>query len=310
MPTFGENLRREREMRGISLEEISAATKISIRFLQALENDDFASVPGGIFIRGFIRAYAGYLGLDQEQVMAEYQSVAQSENFELSRLSSANRPARKPGRRIAVLPLVVAVALLISGYALFRYSHRVALAPTPAPSPAPPAAAAPAHDQSGAPTPSTAPPNAAAPGTSSANPREGAASPEPQTATPPSSTGLNPAAVSLEDRTKPAAPLATTGAAENAPVPQEGLVLQLAATEPVWVSVEADGKTILQRVVRPNDVTSLRAKEYFDVTAGNAQGLILTLNGETLKPLGREGEVKKIHLTRADVKSASPPDAK
>jgi cytoskeleton protein RodZ len=307
MPTFGENLRREREMRGIPLEEISSATKISIRFLQALENDDFASIPGGIFVRGFIRAYAGYLGLDQEQVMAEYQSVAQSEDYELTRISSANRPARKRGRRISVLPLVVAVALLISGYALFRYAHRVTYVPIAPPSPAPLSTASAPHEPSGSSAPLTTPPAPGAAGastTTSGEATNGAG--EPPASTLPSSTGVNPAEDSPGDTMKPVAGPAAAGPAGNTPVPQQGLVLQLAATEAVWVSVEADGKTALQRVVRPNDVTTLKAKEYFDVTAGNAQGLILTLNGDTLKPLGREGEVKKVHLTRADVKSASP----
>jgi len=53
-------------------------------------------------------------------------------------------------------------------------------------------------------------------------------------------------------------------------------------------------------------VRTLRAKNSFDVTTGNAQGIILTLNGETLKPLGRRGEVKKVHLTRDDLKNAGP----
>ena len=51
MATFGENLRREREMRGVTLEEISDATKIAVRTLAALEADDFSKLPGGIFTR-------------------------------------------------------------------------------------------------------------------------------------------------------------------------------------------------------------------------------------------------------------------
>lgn len=310
MPTFGENLRREREMRGISLEEISSATKVSIRFLQALENDDFASIPGGIFTRGFIRAYAGYLGLDQEQVMAEYQSVAQSEDYELSRLSSANRPAPKRGRRIAVLPLVVAVVLLISGYALFRYAHRATYAPIAVANPVPASGAPSPHDQSSASAPATSPsiPATTSPPSATAGGATGAET-QPASATS-NSTEVNPAAVAAGDTTKPTVPVASAGPAENPGASQDGLILQVAATEPVWVSVEADGKTVFQRVVRPNDVTTLKAKAYFDVTAGNAQGVILTLNGDTLKPLGREGEVKKIHLTRADVKSPTSPDVK
>lgn len=121
------------------------------------------------------------------------------------------------------------------------------------------------------------------------------------------STGASSQATpSPADSVKPGANPPVSGPIGNVPTPRDGLVLQLAATEPVWVSVEADGKTALQRVLRPNDVTTLKAEDHFDLTTGNAQGLILTLNGETLKPLGRQGEVKKVHLTRVDVKSPSP----
>jgi hypothetical protein len=84
------------------------------------------------------------------------------------------------------------------------------------------------------------------------------------------------------------------------------LVLQVAATERAWVAVDADSRTVLQRVLNPSEIETLKAKESFDVTTGNAQGIILTLNGETLKPLGRRGEVKSIHLTQNDVKKTLP----
>ena len=69
---FGEHLKREREMRGVSLEEISAATRISTRFLEALENDHWDELPGGVFNRGFIRSVARFLGLDEDRLVAEY----------------------------------------------------------------------------------------------------------------------------------------------------------------------------------------------------------------------------------------------
>ena len=72
MATFGENLRRERELRGIELREMAEATKISIRFLQALEQDRVDILPGGIFPRAFVRQYAKYLGLDPERLVAEF----------------------------------------------------------------------------------------------------------------------------------------------------------------------------------------------------------------------------------------------
>jgi cytoskeletal protein RodZ len=73
--TFGEHLRREREMRGVSLDEISSATRISTRFLLALEREQWNQLPGGVFNRGFIRSVARYLGLDEEGLLAEYALV-------------------------------------------------------------------------------------------------------------------------------------------------------------------------------------------------------------------------------------------
>ncbi len=72
MASFGENLRRERELRGIGLREIADATKISVRFLQALENDRVDILPGGLFRRTFVRQYARHVGLDPERMVAEF----------------------------------------------------------------------------------------------------------------------------------------------------------------------------------------------------------------------------------------------
>jgi cytoskeletal protein RodZ len=72
MASFGENLRRERELRGVSLREIAEATKISIRFLAALEEDRVDRLPGGLFPRAFLRQYTRYLGLDAERYVAEF----------------------------------------------------------------------------------------------------------------------------------------------------------------------------------------------------------------------------------------------
>ncbi len=69
---FGEQLKRERELRGVSLEEVSTATRIAPRFLEALENEQWDKLPGGVFNRGFIRAVARYLGLDEENLVSEY----------------------------------------------------------------------------------------------------------------------------------------------------------------------------------------------------------------------------------------------
>ena len=65
MSSFGNDLRMERELRGIALEDISAVTKISPRYLVALEQESFRVLPGGILNKGIVRGYAGVVGLDQ-----------------------------------------------------------------------------------------------------------------------------------------------------------------------------------------------------------------------------------------------------
>src|SRR3954468_22215597 len=73
---FGEELRREREIRGISLKEIADATKISKRFLEALERNDHKTLPAPVFTRGFVRQYARYLGLSTEDIVNRYNYAA------------------------------------------------------------------------------------------------------------------------------------------------------------------------------------------------------------------------------------------
>src|SRR5256885_1146990 len=68
---FGERLKRERELREVSMEELTKATRISARFVQALENEDWAKLPGGVFGHGFVRTIARYLGLNEEALLGE-----------------------------------------------------------------------------------------------------------------------------------------------------------------------------------------------------------------------------------------------
>lgn len=69
---FGARLREARERRGLTLRVMADATKISVRALEALEKNDISRLPGGIFSRAFVRAYANEIGLDPEQAVAEF----------------------------------------------------------------------------------------------------------------------------------------------------------------------------------------------------------------------------------------------
>jgi len=312
MGSFGENLRREREMRGVTLEEISSATKISVRFLRSIEDEDFDALPGGIFARSFIRTYVRYLGLDEERILAEYQLTAHPKaEAALPRLTAGRSVAPRPGARTPFLALLAAGIMLGGGYLLFRYSHRASevqvkqTSPEPAPATKTPSApeAAPSSSSSATATPGTpaSPPGAPLSDVTTASPAQS-----------PASSGRPPAP---STPTTPAASAGTgdlTSHAEGAAPPTKqvgrnsGLVLQVAATERSWVGIEADGQTVFQGVLNSNEVRTLKARDSFNVTTGNAQGIILTLNGETLTPLGRRGEVKSVHLTRNDVKSSAP----
>jgi cytoskeletal protein RodZ len=69
---FGDKFRKERERQGIKLEDVSNSTKIGSRMLRAIEEEHFDQLPGGVFNKGFIRAYAKYLGLDEEETITGY----------------------------------------------------------------------------------------------------------------------------------------------------------------------------------------------------------------------------------------------
>jgi cytoskeletal protein RodZ len=100
---FGDKFRKERERRGIKLEDVSNSTKIGSRMLRAIEEERFDQLPGGVFNKGFIRAYAKYLGLDEEEIITGY--VAALNQFNSQPLGSeklaAQPPAteRNPGQR-------------------------------------------------------------------------------------------------------------------------------------------------------------------------------------------------------------------
>ena len=161
MSSFGESLRRERELRGIDLREVAEATKISVRFLQALENGRIDILPGGIFPRAFVRQYAAYLGLDAERTVAEFMYAhAGGEPVPAA-------PQVAPVKRTRPLPVgVTLVALLLMVLALLAW-RQLRPAPGPPRVEAPPASVAPPPPSFPAdrvfPPPTATPPAALAP---------------------------------------------------------------------------------------------------------------------------------------------------
>jgi cytoskeleton protein RodZ len=123
--SFGERLKRERELREVSLDELTKATRISQRFLEALENEDWKKLPGGIFGRGFVRTIAGYLGLDEETLLGEYDLA----RGDVSRESSGHAEDRIPSTPlwVPVLGVLIVCAALAGLFFAGRYAwHRYA----------------------------------------------------------------------------------------------------------------------------------------------------------------------------------------
>ena len=130
MPSFGETLKRERELRQISLREISEATKINLRYLDALEKNEFRHLPGGVFNKGFVRAFAQYIGIDPEAMVESYleelriqENRAQEKEKDRARraggeprrvAAGAEAPRSRAGLWIAVA-VIVFIAAVIAG---------------------------------------------------------------------------------------------------------------------------------------------------------------------------------------------------
>jgi cytoskeletal protein RodZ len=111
---FGEELRLAREARGISLREISEQTRISMRYLEAIESNDYKRLPGGIFNRSFIKAYAKYVGFDEQEALEGYARTAreQGDSDEVLTTPYQSRVYTDSNTRSPVVTLLLTVLIL------------------------------------------------------------------------------------------------------------------------------------------------------------------------------------------------------
>jgi cytoskeleton protein RodZ len=269
--SFGEELRRERIVREISLEEISRTTKISIRLLTALERSDLSKLPAATFTRGFIRAYAKHLGIDpEEKVNAYLADLAGGSHDAPSPKSPRPRSRFWRGRRATAGTIVGVVAGILVVLGLIanpqRNSSRKPLARVAAP-------AVPVAFKnvgvSSEPTPVIRQENAPEPAASS------------------SATVGKPSAAPLPD--EPAAP----------PSGRVSLVLEF--DDDSWTKLDADGRTVFKGVLKRGERKSFEASRDFRLTLGNAGAVRVTVDGRALARLGQSGEVVR------DLRLPSPP---
>ena len=274
MESFGARLKRERQQRKITLDDISVSTKIGTRFLAALEEEHFDQLPGGIFNKGFVRAYARHLGIDENQAIADFVAASAPSLPEspppdtpvLAAMAVRVPESKRKSRGNDGIPWgVVAVVLLIMafGFALWGFHSREKSAPSVGvPSPVPAETSSAAAQKAAAEPPQPASLKTTAPA---------ALSPAPESAV-------------AQGTTVPAATTANTGV----------FLVLIKAREDAWVSITADGKQISQDTLAAPAQKSVEARNQIVIKTGNVGALDISFNGKMLASQGRYNEVKTL----------------
>lgn len=312
MGGFGERMQREREMRSISLEEIAESTKIGCRMLRALEEEDFDKLPGGIFNKGFVRAYAKFLGIDEEQAVVDFQAAflekqqrqatngsnglgnsgpgnsgfgndSSASGDVLSRVEAnaygetGREPDQAAGFMRAAIIIVVLAAVGMLGWkygpALMRSSGA---------------------QSSDVPTANVATPNGG--GATTTAPKEigdATVSLKP-TATGAASAVKNP---ELSAPYRQADNPASTTAADNPPAEPGSFRLRIYAREASWVQIKADGKLLMAAEISASGTRSFQAAKEMIVVLGNAPGVEISYNGRPLPQFAPEQKTRTLTFT-------------
>lgn len=268
---IGAKLRQTRIAKGLAIDDIARDTRISRRYLEAIETDDHSSLPGLVFTRGFIRQYALKLGIDPDALLAE---LPKPDEMQAPLPTPPAHPrAKSPYHRdrqiqafaTTAMWLLILSAVGTAAYLSVNHWPRIiallsrnavhaavqAASPVPAPKPVAIASAHPANES----TPEVATSAAAPPAPLSAHP-------------------------------------VPSVAATSAPVQ-----VSLTAHEVAWVRLRADGKTTFVGMLKPNETKEVSAAGQVNLLTGNAGGLTISLNGKTLDALGPSGQVREVRLT-------------
>jgi cytoskeleton protein RodZ len=294
---FGDRLRREREMRGVSLEEVSVATRIPPRYLEAMETEQWERLPGRVFNRGYVRAIAQFLGVGEDDMLADYELASRPALEAAAPPPKAEEP---PPRDLTPLYLFLggcAVILILLGVSVHMFRPRVthwlksksvhgAAVAEPLPMPAVPAdatATPAANVPAAAPAATPVAVGTNQPAVKSPARASSAAAPVPKAVTAkPSAVAAAPSAALLIPPSSPAANGAKSAAAEAA---GGNLELKIEVMKRTKVMVNGDGRVLVSRVLSPGDTRTFQAQDHFDVAAKDPSAVLLELNGQVQPPL-------------------------
>ena len=270
MESLGERLKKGREAKNISLDDICQATKISKYILKALENDEHTFLPPKVLVRGFIRSYCRYVGLEETELLALYEEFCAPKPPEDAQEQPPPPPPTNHSRLLVLIVLLVLAILLAYPY----YSNNISeLKNRLKEKPETPQQLTPAIPAQPAPPEPT--------------PRTGA-TPPPPPATPPT--------VITTPTTHPPAPPEAPVITEPSPPPSASVPFQMKIKchATTWIGYVIDNKLPSQVLLFPDDEVSWEGKEKIALKIGNAGGIKITVDEVTLNPLGKSGEVMSV----------------
>lgn len=309
MASFGDRLRKEREQRGITLDDIALTTKIGTRLLRALEEEKFDKLPGGIFNKGFVRAYARHVGIDEDQAIADYMTAVGGVDLQVipdpgvGVKPPEHAPEPVPQSRIhvvreerkretaAAIPwglLAIALLLIALAFASWSYYHREQRLNQNRPPSQPRVEAA------------------SAPGTSRGMGLEHVSTGSAATSTHPISP-MQPAGSQFSSAAR-AVQQAAALTSLPAGTPGTFAVLLKASEESdeCWLSVTVDGNPPYEVTLVAPTQKLIVAKNEVVVKAGNVGALDFFFNGKKLPPQGEYGKVKTLMFHADGLEAVMP----
>jgi cytoskeleton protein RodZ len=296
MTPVGESLRRARLKRNLTLEEISDELKISTRFLQAIESDQYDKLPGGVFAKSFVRQYARLLGLDEEEIAGRMQQafgpVEEAPQFierpkvgggapiQVPKVDEWETVGDKRFRWSGWLSAALLVAVMLVCSAVYAWMQR----------PKPPVTAqAVVPVQTGAQSAPVPAPVVAQP------------EPAPGVTVPPASTVESAAPPSQVPEQKPVEPKqaesAPAAARVTPPNPDATVHVEISTEEVVWVLARTDGKYAFSATMDAHTTRTVEAVKEVTLRLGNAGGVTILLNGKPVGPVGPKGQPRTIQFT-------------
>ena len=317
LENLGGYLKENRLAQRVKLEELSARTRISVRFLEAIEENHFGLLPNPVSARGFLRAYARALSLAEEPILRRFlelqdeahpAAVEEEPSKPLIKSAPPKEPVSAPFKMGIPLGILAVIVLII--WAVSRGGGPAA-PPRPqdlrpereaahSSSPTPPQNLPPAPEQ-----PPSAPPAAAPPPPPSVPPTAEVPSPapprpqteEPDPLVPPSPAPPPPVAEGPLVKEQSAIPSPDDADSSTSLPPAtpaaDLLVLEVEALEPSWINVQIDFGGNREVLLQPGQRVRWQARDRFLLTLGNAGGVKVSYNGKPLEPFGPSGKVVK-----------------